>query len=432
MALASTFLGGAAGRLLAPAIPFRFFASAVLFQLLAWFALLIAAPSLADFAGGPGWPLAALHLVTLGVLVMTSIGASLQLLPVATRQSVWSANWPYHLLWAVYTLAVAAVTAGMAFLQPALLWVGALAVAAALLIYLALLAHNLRGARGMRLVVLHTWAAGLSLLVLLATGLSLAGAYSGVHLLQRDSAIGLHVSFAGYGFMGLLVMGFSYILVPMFALSDNPPRIWSDSSLALALLALTLAFLVLTGMLPMSFFVAAIVCGALSFLIHWVLMERCLRAGMRRSLGSSFVLVRIGWGCLAASFVAALALELGFPLKHGAVLFGVLLLAGLLTLLLGMLSRIVPFLAAMHAGAGQRRPPTPSNMTAQRALDIHLYSHGAALLLLLVGVTLDSVWLARAGASAGLLGAGAYAFFFFNAWRRMTQKKGLPGHAKST
>ncbi|MDD5333043.1 MAG: hypothetical protein PHS32_04785 [Rhodoferax sp.] len=433
MAGASAFLGGAKGRLLAASIPFRFFAAAVLFQLLAWAALFWAAPDVANFAGGLGWPLAALHLVTLGVLLMTVMGASLQLLPVATRQAVAPQRWPYDWLWCLYTLGVLGVTTGMATAWPPVLWIGALAVATALLFYLVLLARNLRGARGMPLVVLHAWAACLSLLLLLASGLSLAGAYSGVIVLERQSAIALHVTFAGYGFMGLLVMGFSYILVPMFALSDNPPAAWSWLSLGLALTALVAVFLVVLGLLPPNFIAWSIALAGIAFLLHVALMERALHSGMRRGLGSSFVLVRIGWDCLAASLALALAIELEASVPHGLVLFGVLLIGGLLTLLLGMLSRIVPFLAAMHAGAGMRRPPTASNMTQQQALDVHLYCHATALLLLLGGVLLDSPWLLRAAAASGTLGAAAFAHFFFHAWRRMTallRKNGTPENAK--
>ena len=74
-----------------------------------------------------------------------------------------------------------------------------------------------------------------------------------------------------------------------------------------------------------------------------------------------------------------------------------------------------------QAGAGMRRPPTPSNMTAQRPLDIHLYCHSAALALLLAGVFLDSVWLLRGGALAGITGAAAYGAFFLHTWRRMSK-----------
>lgn len=417
---ASAFLGGASGRLLAASIPFRFFASAVVFHLLGWLALLYAAPSLADFAGGLGWTLAALHLLTLGVLLMTAIGASLQLLPVATRQPVTPTRWPYDLLWASYTLGVLAVVVGMATAETGLLWPGALLLAGALLYYLALLLRNLNGAKGMGLVVVHGWAAGLALLVLLASALSLAGAYSGVMLLDRPAGIGLHVSFAAYGFMGLLVMGFSYILVPMFALADNPPAAWSRLSLALALAALLLTPALLLGWLPLALSALAPAAALASLLIHVALMERALRSGMRRGLGSSFVLVRLGWALLAASLALALALELGLSVARAPALLGLLLIGGLLTLLLGMLSRIVPFLAAMHAGVGMRRPPTPSNMTLQRALDIHLVSHSAALALLLLGVCFDSLWLLRLAALLGVLGAGAYAVFFGHAWWRMT------------
>lgn len=421
MAIASTFLGGAKGRLLAPSIPFRFFATAVLFQGLAWLALFWAAPSVPRFAGGLGWPLASLHLFTLGVLMMTAIGASLQLLPVATRQAVPAARWPYDLVWSLYTAGVVGLAGGMASAVPTVLMGGAMAVASALLMYLFLLARNLRGAKGMRLVVVHGWAACWSLLVLLSTGLSLAGGYSGLALFERQSAIGLHVTFAGYGFMGMLVMGFSYILVPMFALSDNPAPRWANLSVALAIVALALALLVSFGVLPTHFFRLYLGIGAVAFAIHVALMVQALRTGMRQGLGKSFVLVRLGWAGLGASFVAALALEFRALTAHGPTVFGVLLVGGLLTVLLGVLSRIVPFLASMHAGLGQRRPPTPSNLTAQRPLDIHFYSHVAALLMLLAAVLLDSVWLVRASAVMGVLGATAFGVFFATAWQRMTQ-----------
>lgn len=421
MSGANAFLSGASGRLLAASIPFRFFASAVLFHLLGWMVLLYATPSLADFAGGLGWTLAALHLFTLGVLLMTAIGASLQLLPVATRQPVTPTRWPYDVLWASHTLGVLAVVIAMALAEPGLLWMGALLLAAALLFYLVLLLRNLKGAKGMGLVVTHGWAAGLSLLVLLGSGLSLAAAYSGIILVDRASGISLHVSFAAYGFMGLLVMGFSYILVPMFALADNPEPFWSRLSLALALLALSLVLALVLGWLPMTLSALAPAAALLSMSVHVVLMEQALRTGMRRGLGSSFVLVRVGWAMLLASLVLALLLELGIDVPRAPALLGLLLIGGLLTLLLGMLSRIVPFLAAMHAGVGMRRPPTPSNMTRQRALDLHLYSHTAALALLLSGVWFDSLWSLRLAALLGVLGAGAYAVFFGSAWWRMTE-----------
>ena len=80
------------------------------------------------FAGGLGWPLAALHLLTLGVLTMTAIGASLQLLPVATRQPIPSWRWPAAIWW-LYTPGVAAIAFGMGVGDARLLGAGTVAVA---------------------------------------------------------------------------------------------------------------------------------------------------------------------------------------------------------------------------------------------------------------------------------------------------------------
>lgn len=421
MATSSTnFLGGAKGRLLPAALIFRYFASAVLFHVLAWIALFFAAPTLITQRGGLGWPLAALHLITLGVLVMTAVATSLQLLPVASRQAVSERQWPYDLVWVLLNFGVIALSSAMAWRLPAWLLVGAAAAALALLIYLALMLQNLRGARGMPLVLAHCWAAALSLLVLIGSAAALAGAYSGLDLLERETALTLHLTFSAYGFMGMLLLGFSYILVPMFALSNNPPLRWSYLSLGLALLALALVWLNATGVLPASAWTLAIVAGALALVIHVALMLQCLRSGMRRHLGSSFVLVRVGWLALGGSLLLALPGQFSNALEVPPALFGILLIGGLLTFLLGVLSRIIPFLAAMHAAGGQRRAPTASGLTLQGALDLHFWAHLAALTGLLLALSLQSVWLLRLSAVLGLAGALSYATFFVAARRRMT------------
>src|ERR1700686_4014805 len=121
---AGAFIAGAASRLLPPSIPFRFFGAAVAYHLLAWIALFAGAQSVPRFAGGLGWPLAALHLGALGVLAMTAIGGGVQPLPGATRQPVRSQRWP-ALIWWLYTPGVAAVALGMGMPAPRLLAGGA-------------------------------------------------------------------------------------------------------------------------------------------------------------------------------------------------------------------------------------------------------------------------------------------------------------------
>jgi hypothetical protein len=418
MAGAAAFLGDARGRLLPASIPFRFFGAAVALHALAWLVLLAGAAQAPGFAGGLGLPLAALHLITLGVLVMTALGASLQLLPVATRQAVGSPA-VLVLLWWLYAPGVLALALAMALPQPGLLALAAALLVLALLLYAWLLGRNLARARGMPVVVVHGWAALACLLGLLASGLSLALAYRGQALFDRSSALALHVSLAAYGFMGLLVLGFSYILVPMFALADAPPLRPSLASAGLAIAGLVLAAAGALGLWATWLWPLALLAGLLGLGLHVRLMVAAQRAGMRRQLGRSFVLVRLGWAGLAASLLLALLLQVDPALPRGATLFGVLLVGGLLSLLLGMLSRIVPFLAAMHAVPGRRGPPLPSALTDDRALAWHFACHLSAWALLLLAVLADSAWLVRAAALPGSVGALAFGWFFVVAMRRM-------------
>jgi hypothetical protein len=416
---AGLFMGGAASRLLPASIPFRFFGAAVAFHLLAWLALLAGADRLPRYSAGLGWPLAALHLVTLGVLAMTAIGASLQLLPVATRQPVRSTRWPATIWW-LYTPGVAAVALGMGCGVPALLGVGAVAVALGLLVYAVLLANNLRGARGMPGVVVHGWAVLGCLPVVLATAASLAFTYLGAPLLDRATALALHIAFAAYGFMGLLALGLSTILVPMFALSAAPDERQSIASCALAVTALALAALAAFGVAPQLLRVVAIAVGSVAVALHLRLMLTALRTGMRRELGRSFTLVRVGWAFLVVSLAAALAIVLDAPLPGAPTLFGLVLIGGwLLTFLLGILQRILPFLASMHAPRGSKRPPTPSSLSADRPLAIHFYCHLAALAGLALAIVADSPMIAAWAAGVGVMGAAAFGTFFLILLRRM-------------
>lgn len=430
---AGNFLAGATSRLLPVSIPFRFFGAAIVYHLLAWLALLAGADGWPRFAGGLAWPLAALHLVTLGVLVMTAIGASLQLLPVATRQPVHSTRWPAAIWW-LYTPGVAAVALGMGNGLPLLLGAGAAAVVLALIAYAVLLAANLRGARGMPGVVTHGWAALACLAVVLATACSLALAPLGAPSIARSTALALHVAFAAYGFMGLLAFGLSAILVPMFALSVAPDERQSIRSCALAVLALLLAALAAFDVAPQALRIVAIALGSLAVALHLHQMFAALRTGMRRELGRSFTLVRFAWASLAASLPAALAIVLDAPIAGLHTLFGLALIGGwLLSFLLGMLQRILPFLASMHAARGAKRPPTPSSLSSQRPLAIHFHCHLAALAGLALAVVADSPVLARIAAAVGALGAAVFGAFFVVLLRRMrgSAPAASPGAAPS-
>jgi hypothetical protein len=418
VSVAGAFLGGASGRLLPAAVPLRFFGAAVACHLLGWLALAAAPGDWIAFRGGLGWPLAALHLFTLGVLGMTALGAGAQLLPVATRQAPvgeFALTW----IWRLYTPGVLLLAAGMGLARPGLLAAGGVAVAVALAAWAVLVAQNLLRARGMPGVCAHAWSALLCLFLLLASGLLLAAAWMGWDVPGRQFTLPLHLLFAPFGFMGLLAFGLSYLLVPMFALAQVPRESTQLVSGALIVLALLLAAAAVAGLAPDLLRALAWSAGTAGVLLHLHLMRRALATGMRKDLGRSFVLVKIGWGALLVALALGAMLWSGLDLPRLEAAFACAVLAWLLSFVMGILQRILPFLTALHAAAGKRRGPTASMLTHARALKVHFFCHIAALACIALALLFDSSLLARTGALAGLAGAAAFGWFHLHLLRKL-------------
>jgi len=304
-------------------------------------------------------------------------------------------------------------------------------VVAALALFGALLGMNLRGARGMPGVVLHGWGALLALALLGLSAVALVGLWLGRPLLDTGAARGLHLLAGAFGVMGLLVFGLAYVLLPMFALAPVPDERRQLASGAAAIVAIALAMGAAFGAAPTALRLAAIGAGTLALVLHLQLMRQTLSAGMRRDFGRALVLMRIGWSSLALALLLALALVLGAPAETFGRLFGIAVIGGwLLSFLFGVLQRILPFLASMHAARGQKRPPTPSALTLDRPLAWHLVCHVTALGLL-AAATLGApaalalaTALATAAALVGLAGALCFGIFFAVLMRRLQRARG--------
>ena len=410
MTLAATFLAGAKSRLLPPSIPFRFFASAAAFHILMWAVLAAEPGGVAGFRGGLGPPLAAVHLLTLGVLTTTAIGASVQLLPVATRRAL-AAVWPIKLVFWLTVPGTAALVIAMYAAHTAALLLAAAVITVGLLLYAAVLADNLRRARSLPLVGAYGWAALAALVLLIGLALALAVDYGTGALPDHGAAALSHLVLGGYGFMGLLALGFSHVLVPMFALSAAPAKRPAFIGFALATAAVALGSLgALLG--QRATLSAAALIGLAAALVHLWLMQRVLASGLRKRLGLSFVLVRAAWLMLPLSVLVGLAGLHGFAGPNGSTLFGLLLLGGwLLTFLFGVLQRILPFLASMHVTRPGGAPPLMSELASSGLLKVHATCHGLALAMLALAIVIDAGWLVRVGAVVGLIGAVAFGWF---------------------
>jgi hypothetical protein len=423
MSVAATFLGGAKSRLLPPSIPFRFFAAAAGFHVFMWLELLIGADTAVNFSGGLGPTLAAIHLLALGVLVTTAIGASVQLLPVATRRTL-HAVWPIKLVFWLTVPGMIALVGGMHTAQMNILIPAAIIVTAGLLLFGGLLADNLRRAGSLPVVGAYGWAA-LAALVLVAVLGTMLAINEDVGILPDHGAVALaHLILGGFGFMGLLVLGFSHILVPMFAMASAPAKRPSFVSFTIVFTALVLGTLgALIG--SREVLAAATLVGLAAAAMHLWLMYRVLKTGMRKRLGLSFVLVRAAWIMLPATLLIGLAALYDLAGPNGATLFGFMMLFGwLLTFLFAILQRIMPFLASMFVTPPARGGTAiVAELSGSPVLKFHAICHAVALALLAIAIVLDDAAVARVGSIIGLAGALAFAWFTADVIRRMLPVK---------
>lgn len=428
--LAANLIRGAGGRLLPPSVPLRFLALAVLSHVAFWAALLATNGQLAGFRGGFAPLLAAVHLLTIGVLLCAAIGAAVQILPVVTRQPL-AAVWPIRLVFWLLLPGLVLMVSGFHALRPDLAGMGGGLVATAVGLFAVMLADNLRRAKDPPVVVAYGWAALAALVATLLLGLALTMDFRWGGAVDRRAAALAHLILGGFGGMGLFVLGFSHVLVPMFTLAAVPDRRLAWAGFTTATLAVALGAAGALGG-STALLSVAIGSGLVASGVHLRLMHQALRDGMLRRLGLSFVLMRTAWVLLPATLGAALIALIFGGSTVGPLAFGILLFAGwLLTFLLGVLQRILPMLVSMHVGSGSGPGSVFAVDGLRRAsLRLHTGCHALAIAGVIAGSVTNLAPLVQAGSAIGLVGALAYAVFSFDVLRRL--RAGVSATLKGT
>lgn len=413
----------ARARLLPEHIPLRFFASASVFHVLAWVAVFLAAEELPEFRGGPGPELAAVHVLTVGVLLMTAMGVTFQMLPVALGRPAPSAG-TCSLAFLLLLAAAAVLVAGFGLYDARLLQAGAVLASAAVLIHVAATARVVLAARSHSSVVASVWIALVSMVsaVVLATALAFGSIPS---FLPGHAEVALaHAILAAFGFMGMLAIGLSDVVVPLFAMTFVADHRWNNVAIGLA--AAALALVVAGILIEVDALVGAgILCGLAAAGCHARAMTQALSQRMRKRLGPEFVLIRASWCLMPLPMLIGGGLLFDIVPDSGPALFGFALLYGwLLTLLLGVLQRIIPLLASMHAAREGGMPILPTQLVSEPPLRIHRWCHLTALAGVGVGLALEVPLVIQAGALMGVAGAISFLIFALVVLRRMSSQRG--------
>jgi hypothetical protein len=410
------------------AIPLAFFLVAPLFMSAAGMLIALNWDSWSATRWSPTL-LAITHLITIGYLGMAMVGAFTQMAPVTTGGPLPRVVGVGRTSHGLILVGAPLLAWGFAGARAALV-IGAMACTLAfLLVVLSGLIGLARAPVGptrgaMRLALL-----ALLGVVTLGLGLvaGLVGLWSGpsaLPLVEAHAILGLTL------WIGLLVAGSAYQVVPMLQITPNYPS-WMTRHFAPVLATLGFAVSVAAQFPVGGAIVTVLVFGLASLLALFALVTLDLQRRRRRKIGDATLWYwRLGLLCLLAAVMLVIAPMMvpDVASDHLEVLAGLCFLLGFASSMVnGMLLKIVPFLAWFHAqaqaGLRQVTPISMKHYFPDAAARHHFLVHLGALALLA-----PSPWLPALSLPGGALLAlsGAHMAWRFVLATRLYRTQG--GH----
>jgi hypothetical protein len=373
-------------------VPVRFFLTAPVHGALAGLLIVWQGEAIYDSR----WSAAALavtHLLTVGVLMQVMIGALFQFLPVAAGASIQGSRRWAAVVHPALNLGVLALAAGFLTASPPLFAVAACALALGVgaFLFAALWAVLPAAHASPTIPALKTALAGL--LVTVSIGLYLLSVYAFGVKGRPEVLTAQHAAWGLLGWSGLLVIGVSYVVVPMFQLT--PPYRPAFSGRFAPLLAGLLVIWTVAQVIAGSAAIA--VAGALlaAGVVVYAVMTLRLQAKSKRPRADVTVRYwRLGMGlAIAAAVVWAGGLvDPDATPARTAFLVGWLAIPGALAaVVVGMLYKVLPFLSWLHlqnrvTERGGGKVPHMGTFIPETGMRRQFWAHCAALLLLVASV----------------------------------------------
>ena len=374
------------------------------------------------------------HILTLGVMLSFMLGALFQMLPVIAGVSLQAPQRLSATVQIPMTLGILTLLWGFATGSAKAFVLGGLFLGIALLPLIGLLLWRLvhlknhsASSRGMGMALFL-------LLLLVLLGLYLSGTLGGLFDGEIYGEIRMaHFSFGLFGWIALLIIAISFQVVEMFYVTPSHPD-WMRTGLGRGLAALLVFSAIgqfwLPGIWRGTYPVIAIL-----FLLYATITLRRFHQRKRPLTDATVWFWRLGLGSLILSLPSLAAAPYDPPAwlsTSGAIFFA----AFAISILFGMLYKIIPFLTWFHLNAqGYLTAPMMHEVIHPKTARKHLYIHSTTLLLLL-----GSFWLPFLASVAGmgimisfgwLLYQILHADLLYRHTQRTGQKFEMPPRSKS-
>lgn len=414
-------------------VPMRYFITAPLFAVAAGGVLLVYGPTV--FVSR--WTTSLLtvtHFITLGFLTMAMMGAMQQLLPVVAGVLPLRPRLVSTMVHALLCLGTVLLGIGWLFGAGLSLYGAMLVLGIGSLIFISVMFYSLMQSPSASATVTGMVLAVIALAVTVVLGVYLISTHIWGYSALPYRLTDMHMTWGLVGWVGLLVAGIAYQVVPMFQITPDYPdplTHWYSRGLFLLLTVWSMTIpLILDnpgykdlagGLMVVSMFIFAIT--------TLVLQHR-----RRRKLPD--VTLNFWRLAMVNILLAGLLWAVNLVVEYAVlpVLFTVLYIYGFaVSVVTGMLYKIVPFLIWLHlnnlrsaGGEGLAKIPHMRQIISVRLTRWQYYLHIFALVIIMLAILWPEPWV-RLGGAAVVLSGGLLAFNMFSAVRVYLRYAGAKG-----
>ena len=382
--------------------PLRFLATAPLFIIFASLLMLYTGPEILENRWLPQ-TLALTHSITLGFISMVIIGALFQILPVLAGCNIPYANHISLFIYLLLTPGTAFLITGFMFSNPLSHQISLFLLAPAFLVFLITVsiplfssASKLASAHGIKLSISSYWIALSFAFILLVS-------YAWPQIPLARQYTELHISWSMGGWILISIVSVAYQVIPMFQVTREYPDFLKKTFSPLILITLLIVSLthfydVNTGndtdWLKHS---VIILCSLLILSFVYISIQLLLQRKKRMADYSLWFWI-CGLFCLSASVIIYdIAILTHYELN---MVFAVLFLVGFaVSIITGMLLKIIPFLVWLHLhqkirieSVKRRRVPVMTEIISYKKGRLLFISYALALLTTLFSILYSDVF----------------------------------------
>lgn len=344
---------------------------------------------------------AAAHLAVLGFALMIAMGAMYQLVPVAFLTPIWSEQLGFVQFF-ITAAGIIAFSMSLAFYAHVALFPGVLLVLG-IILFLFQMGMTLRKQAKKNIMTLFVGSALAFLLLTILFGLTLAlHFWSGSEAADHLFILKTHILFGMCGWFSLLIMGFSYKMVPMFSLSHGFSMKLARYVYVFYVTGLIVTFISFfqDGRGPFAAGAGLLLTGFALFAYHiWTILQKRVKKKLDRPF--QFALLAIGIALIlhTAAFLLPLSgNNHGMAIVIYAYVFGWIMFS-----IIGYLYKIVPFLWWTHRynkKIGQENVTTLKQMINEKWTIVQCILFTVSLVGVVIALTVSSLPLFYAAQSA--------------------------------